>query len=111
MLPAVVSVCAREPLLAEKVRLKEDPKPTPAQEKLWYFATLRQMQAESDALQDAYKRLAAITLDASGWDTQTVILDWLESELRILRKKAQDRSAEASQLMAAAVNLANALKQ
>jgi hypothetical protein len=97
--------------LAAKARLKEDPKTTPAQEKLWYFATLRQMETESAAVRDAYKRLAAITLDASGWDAQTVILDWLEAELRILRKKGQDRSAEASQLMKAAVNLANALRQ
>jgi hypothetical protein len=97
--------------LAAKARLKEDPKTTPAQEKLWYFATLRQMEAESAPISDAYRRLAAITLDASGWDTQTLILDWLEAELRALRKKGQDRSAEASALMKAALNLASVLKQ
>ena len=97
--------------MAAKARLKEDPKTTPLQEKLWYFATLRQMEAESDALSDAYKRLAATTLDASGWDAQTVILDWLEAELRILRKRGQDRGPDASQLMKAAVNLAHALRQ
>ena len=97
--------------MAATARLKEDPKTTPAQEKLWYFAMLRQMEAQSEATRDAYKRLAAITLDASGWDARTVILDWLEAELRILRKKGQDQGADASQLMKAAVNLANALKQ
>jgi hypothetical protein len=97
--------------LAAKARLKEEPKTTPAQEKLWYFATLRQMDAHSEATREAFKRLAAITLDASGWDTQTVILDWLEAELRNLRKKGQDQGADASQLMKAAVNLASALRQ
>ena len=97
--------------MAATARLKEDPKTTPAQEKLWYFAMLRQMEAESDTVRDAYKRLAATTLDASCQDTRTVILDWLEAELRILRKRGQDQGANASQLMKAAVNLANALKQ
>ena len=101
----------RGPLGAAKAQPKEDPKPTPQQEKLWYFAMLRQMDAPSDATRDAYKRLSAVTLDASGWDTRTVILDWLEAELRTLRKKGQGQGADASQLMKAAVNLANALKQ
>ena len=65
--------------MAAKARLKEDPPTTPAQEKLWYFAMLRQLDAQSEATRDAYKRLAATTLDASGWDAQTVILDWLET--------------------------------
>jgi DNA-binding SARP family transcriptional activator len=97
--------------LAAKASLGKEPKTTPAQEKLWYFTTLRQMNAPSDALRDAYKRLAATSLDASGWDPQTVILDWLEAEIRTLHKKGQGQSAEASQLMAAAVTLANALRQ
>lgn len=92
-------------------RPKDEPKTTPQQEKLWYFAMLRQMEAESQAVRDAYKRLAATTLDASGWNTQTVILDWLEAELRTLSKKGQGRGADASQLTKAAVNLANVLKQ
>lgn len=97
--------------MAAKARLKDVPKTTPAQEKLWYFAMLRQMDAPSDATRDAYKRLAAVTLDASGWDPQTVILDWLEAELRLLSKKGQAQGAEPSQLMKAAVNLASILKQ
>jgi hypothetical protein len=97
--------------VAVNARLKEDPKPTPQQEKLWYFAMLRQMDAPTDTTRDAFKRLSAVTLDASGWDARTVILDWLEAELRTLRKKGQGESADASQLMKAAVNLANALKQ
>jgi hypothetical protein len=40
--------------VAATARLKEDPKTTPAQEKLWYFAMLRQMEAESEATRDAY---------------------------------------------------------
>ena len=97
--------------MAPKALLREDTQASPAQEKLWYFAMLRQMEAESDTVRDAYKRLAATTLDASCGDTRTVVLDWLEAELRILRKKGQDQGANASQLMKAAVNLANALKQ
>ena len=97
--------------MVAKARPKEEPTPTPQQEKLWYFAMLRQMEADAEVLREAYKRLAATTLDASSWNTRTIILDWLEAELRTLRKKGQDRSTEASQLMRAAVNLANALKQ
>ena len=97
--------------MAAKARRKEDPKTSPAQEKLWYFATLRQMEAKSEAVRDAYGRLASITLDAAGWDTQTVILDWLEGELVALRKRGQDRGPEASELMRAAVSLASALRQ
>ena len=97
--------------MAAKARLKEDPKPTPQQEKLWYFAMLRQMEADAEVLRDAYKRLAAVTLEASGWNTQTVILDWLEAELRTLRKKGQGQGADASQLMKAAVSLASVLRQ
>ena len=98
-------------LLAAQARRKEHPQTTPAQEKLWYFATLRQMEAQSDSVRDAYKRLAALALEASGWNIQTVILDWLEAELRVLSKRGQDRGAEAKQLMQAAVKLASALKQ
>jgi hypothetical protein len=97
--------------MVAKARPKAEPTPTPQQEKLWYFAMLRQMEADAEVLREAYKRLAATTLDASGWNTQTVILDWLEAELRALRKVGQGQGAEASQLMAAAVNLTNALKQ
>ena len=97
--------------MAAKARLIEAPQTTPAQEKLWYFVMLRQMEAESETIRDAYKRLAATTLDACGWDTRTVILDWLEAELRALSKKGQSRGAESSQLMKAAVNLTNVLKQ
>ena len=97
--------------MAVNARLKEDPKPTAQQEKLWYFAMLRQMEADAEVLRDAYKRLAAVSLDAAGWDTQTVILDWLEAELRTLRKKGQGQGADASQLMKAAVSLASILKQ
>lgn len=90
---------------------KADLKTTPAQEKLWFFVMLRQIEAQSEATRAAYKRLAAIALDANGWDPGTVILDWLEAELRILRKKGDDGGAAATQLMAAAVNLANVIKQ
>lgn len=97
--------------MAAKASVRSEPKSTPAQEKLWYFTTLRQMDAQSATLGDAYKRLAASTLDASGWEPRTVILEWLEAELRILRKSGQDHSAEASELMTAAVTLVNALRQ
>ncbi len=40
-----------------------------------------------------------------------MILDWLEAELRTLSKKGQGQGAEASQLMKAAVNFANVLRQ
>ena len=97
--------------MAAQARRKDDPKTTPAQEKLWYFATLRQMEAQSEAVRGAYGRLAALTLEASGWNVQTVILDWLEAELRSLRQTGTEASAAGTHLMRAAVALSSALKQ
>ena len=87
------------------------PKTSPQLEKLSYFLMLRQFEAQSEVLQSAYQRLADAASDAAGWDLRTVILDWLEAELRLLQGAGEDTGATASELMKAAVTLSNALKQ
>ena len=80
-------------------------------EKLIYFVILRQMEASSPCLKAAYQRLADLASGAAGWDPRTLILDWLEEELRA-SKQAGDREGDGSaQLLRAAVALASALRQ
>lgn len=90
---------------------RKKPKSSPGHEKLRYFLMLRQIEAKSDLLRAAYQRLADAASGATGWDLRTVILDWLEAELRILGAEREDTNAEASELLRAAVTLGNALKQ
>lgn len=80
-------------------------------EKLLYFVMLRQIEASSPTLHDAYQRLADVASEAVGWDPRTVILDWLEGELRVLRQDGEQQGDVGSQLMKAAVALSNALEQ
>ncbi len=86
-------------------------RPSPQHEKLSYFVTLRQMQTDCEILRKAYERLAILAQASVGWNIPTVILDWLETELRLLRGAGEDGKAAASELMKAAVTLSNALKQ
>ena len=90
---------------------KRKPKSSPGHEKLSYFLMLRQLEAESDLLRSAYERLAEAAAAAAGWDLRTVVLDWLEAELRNLRSSQEDTKPVASELLRAAVALGNALKQ
>lgn len=89
--------------------------PTPPRstdrEKLLYFVMLRQMEAPSQAVRDAYQRLADAASIASGWDSRTLMLDWLESELRLIRTAGEGAGDRGSQLMKATVALSNALRQ
>ena len=79
-------------------------------EKLLYFLTLRQMETSCDALSSAYERLAAAIGAASGWDLRTVILDWLEAELKSLTHTGEGATS-GTQLMKAAVAMSHVLKQ
>lgn len=80
-------------------------------EKLLYFVMLRQMEEPSEAVREAYQRLADAAAEAVGWDPRTLLLDWLESELRALRQRGEHQSSVGSQLMKAAVALSHALVQ
>jgi hypothetical protein len=80
-------------------------------EKLEYFLMFRQFETQSDLIRGAYQRVADTALVSEGWNMRTVILDWLEAELRTLRDSPDDTKAVASELMKAAVSLSNALKQ
>ena len=80
-------------------------------EKLLYFVLLRQMEAPSASVRDAYQRLADAASHAAGWDLRTVILDWLEAELRSPRTSEDDAGLHGVHLMKAAVALSNALGQ
>ena len=87
------------------------PKSRPDREKLLYFLMLRQMEAPSEAVSAAYARLAEVASAVTGRDLSTVILDWLEAELRSLRQTGTEASAAGTHLMRAAVALSSALKQ
>ena len=80
-------------------------------ETLLYFVMLRQIEADSPALREAFARLAQAASEALGWDPSTIVLDWLEGELRTLRTASQPHSPTGAVLMGAAVALAKALKQ
>ena len=90
---------------------RPEPKPPPELEKLLYFVLLRQVESPSLEMRDAYQRLANTASEAAGWDLSTVILDWLEAELRFLRQRGEDVGGQGIQLMKAAVALSNALGQ
>jgi hypothetical protein len=79
-------------------------------EKLLYFLTLRQMETSSEVLRSAYERLGEAISAASGWNLSTVILDWLDAELRHLPPSGEG-STSGSQLMKAAVAMSHVLKQ
>ena len=80
-------------------------------EKLLYFVMLRQMEASGEAQRQAYQRLADAASVSSGWDPRTVILDWLEAELRLIRQLGDEAGERGPQLMKATVALSNALRQ
>jgi Arc/MetJ-type ribon-helix-helix transcriptional regulator len=86
-------------------------KPSSDIEKLQYFLMLRQFETQSEVIRAAYQRLADTASASTGWNVRTVILDWLEAELRVLRRSPEDTKPVASELMKAAVSLSNALKQ
>lgn len=90
---------------------RRKPKSSPGHEKLSYFLMLRQIEADSELLRAAYERLSDAATAAAGWDLRTVVLDWLEAELRVLRNGPEDTKPVASELLRAAVALGNALKQ
>ena len=62
-------------------------------------------------MREAFARLADAASEALGWDPSTLILDWLEGELRTLRAAGQPHGPMGSQPMSAAVALAKALRQ
>ena len=80
-------------------------------EKLLYFVMLRQLETSSELVRAAYGRLADATSAATGWDPRTVMLDWLEAELKALRQIGEAAGDSGSQLMRATVAFSNALKQ
>lgn len=80
-------------------------------EKLLYFVMLRQMETPFSAIRAAYSRLSQAASSADGWDLRTVILDWLETELRSLRARGDGIGGQGIQLIKAAVALSNALGQ
>lgn len=80
-------------------------------EKLHYFLTLRQMETSCEALRSAYERLWEAIAVATGWDLRTVILDWLESELRSLPSSTEGANSSGPQLMKAAVAMSHVLTQ
>ena len=86
-------------------------KPSPDLDKLHYFLMLRQFETQSEAMRTAFQRLSDAASTSDGWSVRTVILDWLEAELRVLRSSPEDTKALASEMMKAAVSLSNALKQ
>lgn len=88
---------------------KAKPNASWRREKLLYFVMLRQMETLSPTLRDAYARLAEAASAADGWDLRTVILDWLETELRTLGKSEDNVGPLGIQLMKAAVAVSNAL--
>jgi hypothetical protein len=90
---------------------RPEPKLPPQREKLLYFVLLRQVETPSKDLRDAYQRLANTASEAVGWDLRTVILDWLEAEMKALRERGEDVGGQGIQLMKAAVALSNALGQ
>ncbi len=76
-----------------------------------YVLSLRQLEGPPDLLGAAYDRLAAAASAAVGQNLRTVILDWLEAELKILQQAGEAAGTSGTQLMRAAVSLSNALKQ
>lgn len=93
--------------------MPERPEPNlpPGLGKLLYFVLLRQVETDSPELRDAYQRLADMASEAEGRDLRTVILDWLEVEMRSLREQGHDVDGQGIQLMKAAVALSAALRQ
>ena len=88
-----------------------DPRTAAQRETLLYFVMLRQIEADSPALREAFARLAQAASEALGWDPSTIVLDWLESELRTLQAAGRPHSPTGAQLMSAAVALAKTLRQ
>jgi hypothetical protein len=60
-------------------------------------------------MRDAYERLAGAASVSTGWDVRTVILDWLEAEMRSLSRLDNVDDTLGPRLMTAAVSLAKAV--
>ncbi len=88
---------------------KSRPVTNPAREKLLYLIVLRQFETPCQAMRDAYERLASAASVSTGWDVRTVILDWLEAEMRSLSKLDNVDDTLGPRLMTAAVSLAKAV--
>jgi hypothetical protein len=80
-------------------------------DRLIYFVMVRQNDASCQAVRDAYERLALVAEEAVGWDPQTVILDWLQAELKTPQQPGGEGGSPAPQLMKAAVAMKKFLKQ
>ncbi len=93
------------------MRRKGDPRQATQRETLVCFALLRQMETPCQALRDAYGRLIKAASRADGSDVATVLLDWLEEELRAARALGEEAGRRGAELMRAAAALASALKQ
>lgn len=71
---------------------------------------LRQIEAQSSALRAAYRRLEkAVSSEITG-SPDTLILDWLEAELKILRRQGAETCETGLTLLSQAVTLCGALK-
>lgn len=82
---------------------------TPAREKLLYVIMLRQFETPCQTMRDAYERLANSASVSGGWDLRTVIMDWLEAEIRCLGEPDRNDDTLGPRLMTAAVSLAKAV--
>ena len=72
-------------------------------DQLMFMLTLRQIQAPSKVVHDAYKRLENALSAAPMKSARTVILDWLEAELMSLHEAGSDEHNTATVLLKDAV--------
>ena len=71
---------------------------------------LRQIEAQSSALRSAYLRLEEAISGKATESLDTVILDWLEGELKSLRRQGADTSEIGPALLSQTLALCRALK-
>lgn len=90
---------------------RTNPYTSTQREKVVYFAMLRQMETPCQAMRDAFQRLADAASVSTSWNAKTLILDWLEAELKTLRQTGQDDAGRGRQFMKAALAISNALGQ
>ncbi|TNC48458.1 hypothetical protein FHG66_13985 [Rubellimicrobium rubrum] len=82
---------------------------TAQRDRLLYMLMLRQLETSSRELRAACSRLEESLEAASDRAPQTVILDWLQSELMALHHAGDDTDVGA-QLLNAAVSFSNSIK-
>ena len=90
--------------------VESSPQTQAQRERLLYTLMLRQIEAQSSALRAAYGRLENAVAASKDASPDTLILDWLESELTRLKREAADAGDTGSQLLKQAVSLCSMLK-